>query len=420
MALTINDCHELLNLVAKQATGQASKTPIDTKEFVNLGTKVLDTGTDNVMKSLSIVMGELFVAVRPYDEKLKLFNELNTGLFTSRMRKVSFYTKDMQASGAFNTNKNPNNFGQGRDNTAGSAGDAVGTMWEQNLPDALQMNFASMNTWDTSMTFTEDQIKNAFRDEMESLKFWNGSRLQKQNEINLAQESFRRALLCDALGCRIGAAEASGQGMGTLAINLTDEFNKKFGTQYKSAELRTKYLKEFLPFMVSTIKRVQKNMRNLSSLYHNTAKKSDGSVILRQTPREKLKTMLYSPLFLDAEAMVLPEIFNDDYLDIKNYEPVDYWQSFNNDIVTDGQISVKCNYLNKDLGLTAVSLTDVYVVGFMFDTDALMTNFQFDKAMSTPPEARKNYINTWFHFARGAINDMTENGVVLYMKDKAE
>ena len=130
--------------------------------------------------------------------------------------------------------------------------------------------------------------------------------------------------------------------------------------------------------------------------------------------------MLYSPLFLDAEAMVLPEIFNDDYLDIKNYEPVDYWQSFNNDIVTDGQISVKCNYLNKDLGLTAVSLTDVYVVGFMFDTDALMTNFQFDKAMSTPPEARKNYINTWFHFARGAINDMTENGVVLYMKDKAE
>ena len=60
-----------------------------------------------------------------------------------------------------------------------------------------------------------------------------------------------------------------------------------------------------------------------------------------------------------------------------------------------------------------------YVVGILFDRDAIITNFQFEGANTTPIEARKKYRNTWFHNQKNAINDFTENAILFIMKDEA-
>ena len=107
--------------------------------------------------------------------------------------------------------------------------------------------------------------------------------------------------------------------------NLTKEFNDFYGTSYTSAQLRSTYLKDFLAFMVATIKEDSDFMTERSVQRHYAASKTVDGVqysILRHTPRDLQRLLLFSPLFRKAEALVLPEIFNPDYLDIgKQYIP---------------------------------------------------------------------------------------------------
>ncbi|MBR5584271.1 MAG: hypothetical protein IKW21_07065, partial [Lachnospiraceae bacterium] len=99
------DCYALINAIAKEATGQESTLQAqDTSSFVSVGETILNTGTENTLNAISVVLGRTFMAVRPYQAKLALINTLNSGLFTNRMRKISYYSREAQASGAFNTN----------------------------------------------------------------------------------------------------------------------------------------------------------------------------------------------------------------------------------------------------------------------------------------------------------------------------
>ena len=128
---------------------------------------------------------------------------------------------------------------------------------------------------------------------------------------------------------------------------------------------------------------------------------------------------MFNPLFTEAEAQVFPTIFNDRYLKIDNYEGVNYWQS----IDTPESVKIKCaipDVTNSNGGLQMASAeVDLpYVVGCLYDRDALMTQFYLESSAVTPLEARKRFYNTWWTFARNAINDATENFVLFYMGDE--
>ena len=161
-------------------------------------------------------------------------------------------------------------------------------------------------------------------------------------------------------------------------------------------------------------------MENRSAKYHITPPKTDGSgnnmYILRHTPRDRQRVLLYEPLFMQAEAQVLPEIFNDQYLDIdRQYEGVMFWQNE----IESSKISVTPAIPDFTLGTqkagNAVALS--YVVGLLYDEDALMVDYQLETANTSPLEARKRYRNTWLSIARNSINDFTENAVLFYMAD---
>ena len=53
------------------------------------------------------------------------------------------------------------------------------------------------------------------------------------------------------------------------------------------------------------------------------------------------------------------------------------------------------------------------------DRDGMLTDFQIERADTTPLEARKGYRNTWMHIAKNAICDPTENTIIYYMADPA-
>ena len=423
-SLTPRDCHALMNLLVKEATGQdATIQVVDSSTFVSAGELVLSTGTENVLNSLSVVLGRTFMAVRPYKAKLSIINALNTDLYTSRMRKISFYSRSAQASGDFNTQLYTNltaGYDNGENGTDAVTGNPVSTksMWVQNPAVPLEVNFAGQSVWEDSTTVYEYQLKTAFRSEDEFAQFVSGIMTEKGNDIESQKEAFNRMTILNHIAA-IYATE------GTLAtgrvINLTKAFNDRFGTSYTSAQLRSTYLKDFLAFFVATFKLTSRMMTYRSAKYHWSPAKTVGGVsytLLRHTPYDRQRVLLYEPLFTEAEALVLPEIFRPNYLDIDTqYEGIDYWQNINDPSAIDVIPAIPDASGAQTVG-SEVELP--YVVGMIYDADALMIDYQLERSYSTPLEARKAYRNIWWSFSKNAISDLCENAVIFTMEDPSD
>ena len=417
--LTPQDAHSLINLMVKEATGQdATIQAVDTSSFVSVGEQLLAAGTENVLNTLGLVLGRTMVAVRPYNAKLRIMNPVGSGMYANRLRKISYYSRESEASGAFNTQLFTN-LAMGKDNgenPSGGTPTATESMWKQNQPVPLEMNFGGSSTWQDSTTVYEDQLKAAFRDEASFNQFVAGIMIEKGNDIESQKEAFNRAALLNYIGALVNFYND-----GCTIVNLTYEFNQKYGTSYTSAQLRTTYLKDFTEFLVSTVKGYMAKLQIRQAGNHWSPAKTIGAdsyTLMRHTPLDKQRLIMYAPLFRDVEAMVLPEIFNTEYLDIgKQYEGVEFWQNIN----AGAAVSVTPAIPNKttpasgQIQGSAVSLD--YVVGLLYDEDALMVDYQLESALSSPVEARKRYRNIWWTFAQNIINDITENAVLFIMKD---
>lgn len=418
--LTPRDCHALINLMVKEATGQdATIQAVDSSTFVSCGEAILASGMENTLNALSLVLGRTFMAVRPYSGKLRLINAIDTGEYAHRLRKISFYSRESQASGDWNT-QSFDNLVMGYDNGTNS-GASTPSMWEQNQPVPLELNFSGSSVWEDSTTVYEYQVKQAFRSESDFAEFVSGILTEKGNDIESQKEAFNRmALLNHIAGLYdLGAAVVAPK----VRRNLTYDYNAKFNTNYTTAQLLSTQLKPFLEFFVAEFKKESDWMTNRSALRHWSPAKTIGGVnytLLRHTPKERQKAVLYRPLFTEAEALVMPEIFNPQYLDINNYEGVDYWQNAADPMNIDVIPAIPDSFSTGYPTVAGNEVKDIVVLGMLFDTDALMVDYHLERQAVTPLEARKGYRNMWWTFSKNAIGDFTENAVLFFMEDPSE
>ena len=429
------DSYALMNAVMAQLTGQASYQVIDARGFLDAGKLAMTYSTDEIFNALTIVGARLFTATRPYKAPLWLIDSINSGYFNNRIRKISYYSTWALPSGAFNTNLYTN-FADGYTNGVNNNGvsdQSTNDMYEQHPVHPLEMNFMNSTVWQDCITRYQDQIKIAFSSEDEWARFWGGVLTEKGNDIEQRKESHNRLTLLSRMGiaAAIGDYGSAIKGVSTV-IDLTAEYNKKFGTNYTGTQLRSTYLKSFLEFFTSEFKQISNLMTKRSLMFHiaPALTLSDGNhYILRHTPKSEQRLMMFTPFWEDAKAIVMPEIFNDEYLQAPQFESVDYWQAFDMDVDKRASVNLKVTVPGwlEDLILNTTSSSDTayvfqpdYVIGCLFDKDSVMTDFQFETARTTPVEARKNYINTWMDFGLGAIGDPTENFVLFIMSENEQ
>ena len=280
------------------------------------------------------------------------------------------------------------------------------------------MNFAGTTTWQDSQTVYENQLEAAFNSIEDFNRFVEGYMTEKANDIESQKEAFNRLALIQ----HIGMVYDMGSNMPGSKVNLTYEFNQEFGTSYTSAQLRSTYLKEFLAFMVQRIQIDSDRMTIRSKKNHWSPAKTVNGVsytLLRHTPKSKQKLMLYNPLIIKSRAYVFPELFNEQYLQIENFEGVTFWQNENEPTKVDVYPALP-NVSTPANGQVKGDRVQIpYLVGMLFDEDGLMIDYQLDTARSTPIEARKGYRNIWYTFCKNIVSDATENAIIYYMEDPA-
>ena len=420
--LTVTDGYAVINAMAEEMFGaNATITATDISSFCSVGETILNSSLDNVINTLSLVASRDLVAVRPYRAKFRLIDALDSGMYANRVRKISYYAKPAVPTGASNTQLFAENLMMGADNgvhydsSTPPVQQSVESMWLQSAPVALQVWFGGAIEWQYPYTIYENALKNAFRSPEEWTAFLNGFIVSCANDIETEKEAFSRIATLNLIA---GVADLSAN-MPSSMINITDVCNTKWGTNYTTSDILEQHFGEMLAVFVSTFKTVSDMMENRSSLYHWTPPKTINGVsyeLPRQTKKDDQRCFMISSFWNDAEAMVLPAIFNDQYLKLENFEKIDYWQNINEPmkVSVTPAIPDTSDPTEQTVG-SAVALD--YVLGVLFDRDALMVDFHLEDVASSPLEARKHYRTIWNTINKNPINDFTENIVVFYMAD---
>ena len=398
------DVYPIMNQLVQQISGQASVSVTDTTSFVSAGSTVLEAGYENVLNAISVLISRTIVAARPYEGKFKLINA-ESGAFDNRARKISFYSKFAQASGAFNT-QTYTNLGTGLDDESGA-----GSMWEQNPAIPVEKYFFNSATYDFSHTEYIEQLKIAFQNEASFLDFLNGMRTEIMNDIEQQKEAKARALVLDRIaGTKLLVDK--GELGAECAVNLTAEFNAEHGTSYTTQQILEEHTVAFLEFFLARIKNDSDMLTNRTALFHDPMTKQISGVdyyVLRHTPKDKQK-LIYNSRIFNQIKLSLAEIFHPEMLDLPNGEGVQYWQGVSDPYKVDIKPALP-------EGATSSEVSMDIVIGMLFDYDALISNIRYEGMLATPINARHMYRNEFWHFLFSNWNDYSENAVVYYMSD---
>ena len=391
--LTPVDVYALMNAVVSQATGRTDLAVVDTTTFASVGEIVLRTGTENTLNAISAVIGKTIFSVRPYKGKLESLRVAQQR-WGGQARKIINLYDEAEKSDDWNTDVTQDALADG-----GSV-----DMYKIRKPKALQLNFYGTKVLQKHITRFRDQLSLAFHSEDEFIRFIDSVMVEFSNEIELLNEAESRATLLNFM--------AGISSMGLTEVDLVAEYNNEYGTQYTRAQLLSTYIESFMKFVASEIKIYSSRLTDMSTLHH--ANLTGYNKIMRHTPKERQKMVMYEPIFIKTQAEVYSGLFNPEYLDIGSFEGVNYWQSQS----TPTAINVKPNILDVATGASkdaelAVELN--YVLGILFDEEACGVMPQFDYSSTTPFNSAGGYYNMYMHWRFNSYCDYTENAVLFVL-----
>lgn len=395
------DLYSTFNSLILNATGSTFST-LDMSSAITVGQAAQLYGYENTLNALSSAMGRVLIAARPYKATYGLV-ESDSEAYGQIMRKISYFYDGFEPEESWNTDLSS---GQLNDGTTVDA-------YKIRKRYPLEMHFGGMKVLQKSYTRFLSQLKVAFSNAEDFERFYRGEAIQISNEIQMMKEAENMALVINAM------AATYNTGMNGMKINLVTAFNDVKGTSYTSSDLLGAHLKEFTQFFVSTFKYLSDMFTKNTALYHLAPNKTNDAgqklTLLRHTPKNKQRLLLNSQLWYDVESMVFPEIFNDNYLKLEQAELLPYWQS----AAGGDLISATPNQFDVETGLskTGEPVKDLRVVGLLYDADALAVSYRQENVLTTPINARGNYYNTVYHWAKDYRYDPTENMVLFYMKD---
>ena len=402
------DISAVLNSLIAQGAG-ANLAATDLSSTITVAEVDRLYGVERITGALSQILGKTLIAIRPYDNYSFRNIETDSQTYGFLRRKISYYSSNFQTDESWNYAGS----GDGYNLKDGVSID----MYKIHKQYPLEMRYGGNKVIEKVVTRFLYQYREAFQNQESFNKFVQGLAIEVNNSIQHMKESRNRAIVLNFIGGLYNT------GTNRSKVNLTQEFNKKYGTTYTSVQLRTTHLKEFSQYLATRIKYDADMMEKDTDLFHLTPAKNDDSgnklQLLRHTPKSEQRLMLLAPFMYDIEKFVLPEIFHDGYLRLKNYEAIPYWQSA--EAGKEGSVSVTPNQLKVSNGSTekGANVTTPYVIGLLYDRPACVSTFRLAEVIPTPYNAAGAYYNTYYHFANDFQNDFTENGILYYMEDAA-
>lgn len=388
---TFNQISTILNSIVADAQGRTANiatTPRNTAEFVTMATTALSAGTDPIMNSIMQMVNRTVFAYRPYTRKFQLL-DVDGIEWGNTVRKITpIFTDGAENQPMYNSQP-----------ADGSASD----QWTIKRPKVAQTVFTGAEQYEIQApTVFVDQLNTAFRGPDELSQFIANQVGEVSNEMEQQAETLARMTAVNFAAAKIHTDNG--------VVHLLTEYKAATGLNDLTAQ--TVYQPEkfpaFIKWVYARIASVSDQMTERSTAYHTTL---DNAIILRHTPKEYQRLLMFSPAMHEIKSMVLADTYHDSFLSLIPYEAVNFWQNLNQP----QQINVVCKYMDTDGSINTETVAEDKVFAILYDRDAMGVNIFSEGALVTPVHAKGKYYNTFHHMAKRYWNDTTENGVVFLL-----
>ena len=382
--MSFEDASAILNNIRQQVTGESSLAPVNTADFVAVGTTLLQSGYDPVLNAITQMVTKTIFSIRPYSRKFGGI-KVDSEMWGSIVRKLAVADKAWEPNEEFDLVD-----GQSIDH------------YKVSKPDVLELKFYGAEDFSKHYTIFKDQLNNAFSGPAEFGRFMS---MVVQNVSDMIEQNFE-SIARMVIANYVGGKKVANNGV----IHLLTEYNSETGQSLTSTTVfAPANFGDFMKWVYARIDTLTSLMTERSNKFQIQV---TGKEITRHTPYEYQKVYLYAKLMNDMKARVLSSTFNYGFIEYADVEEVNYWQS----IDTPMSIDVTPNYLDTDGSIkTGAEQNIANLVGVIFDREALGYTVMNEWSATTPLNASGGYWNTFYHFLMKWWVDYSEKGIILLL-----
>lgn len=390
----ITQAYAIINAMYQQATGSTSLTAVDTSSFVKVATTTLQTGYDNFMNAMSLVLTDSIFAWRPYEDKFRII-EADAKRFGNHIRKISPLD---------DTAVNDDEYGL----VDGSPVDP----WTVRKPKTIQFNYYDKVAHSRWVTLPKRQIDGAVRSPEEFARFVAMVLGDMRNQIAQDREDSKRLCFINFI---MGVVQDEALTPNARVYNLLSEY--KTATGQSTLTLQDIYTStHFMPFIQWASARIASISDRMTERGYQFHKNITNVNIPRHTPKEYQKFALMADFYRQVEASAFSNTFHEQYVKgFGDFEPINFLQSAEDGKRDKISLSKFTSLANDGSIFTASAGTYTLdnFVGIIFDRDAMLHTTINEWSQSTNMNPRGGYENLWYHYTNRYANDFTENCAIF-------
>jgi len=384
--MSFEDAAAILNNIRKQVTGETAAAPVNTSQFISIGTTILQAGYDPTLSAITQMIAKTIFSIRPYNRKFGGI-KMDEQQWGAIVRKLAIVDTDWETDTHYDLID-----GQSLDH------------YVIKKSPVLQLNFYGQNVFERHMTIYTNQLDSAFADPSSFGRFM---AMLTQNIMDMIEQN-HESIARMTIGNFIGAKVSQNNGV----IHLLTEYNAETGITpalTATTVYDPQYFGDFCKWMFARIATLTSLMTERSQEFQINV---TGKAINRHTPYEMQKVYIYAPLMNEMKSRVLSATFHPEFIDYADVEAVNFWQSIQSPM----RLNVTPVYLKADGTYdTAAAQNITNLVGVIFDRDALGYTMVNERAAVTPLNAKGLYFNQYWHETSRWYNDQSEKGIVLLL-----
>lgn len=368
--MNTNQIYALVNSVSAQALGSSAIDAVDAQGLVSLGDTILSsqTNTEAFLNTLVQRIGRTILSYRRYTNKLSdlVVDDFTMGAILQKI-KVSMPAAETDPAYSLTNGQSVDHYVVAK-------------------PVVHQKLFVTRTPYAFHVTVQRETLREAFLSETALGSFISVIFGEVQNKIELALEDLGRTAIANYM------AEIANT---SREIKLVTNYNENAATGSTVTAANAMFDNAFLRYAVAQMQLYSKRFTDMSTLYN------DGTET-RHTPKEDQRLRILSEFATMLETVVDYAAFHDEYVKVKGYTEINYWQSAQDP----DEIMI-----NRASDGTETELANI--IGILHDRDALGMYKKDTDVLTTPVNAAGMYYNTYWHEKQLWFNDLSENAVIF-------
>lgn len=403
--MKVEQIASILNDLNDAMVGADTTFADDLSNIVDAGKSVLDyTGEnndnyENYIRKLIDRVGKVIFVDRAYRSQAPNILK-DSWEYGSILMKVRVELMDNKDNATWQLGDIPN--GTGLSNDQDAQGNPITPSrldpFVLNKPTAQAKFYNKRVTYEIPITLADYQLRSAFTSASEMARFI----ATIENRIRVKKTLDVDALIMATIRNLAGYKIATGK-----AINLLPLYNATVpaASAIQAADFWTN--PDAIRFANKTISLYKKYMAAASTLFNE-------SDYVTFTPEDRLKAVFLAEYVKDAEVYLYADTFHNEYDKLDGYSEIGFWQGTSTDGSLKSRSKIFGTFVSDDERTVTGGVDGV--IAALFDEEAAVVCCEHDRTTSQR-NGRAEYVNYFYKYDCGIINDMQENCVIFYISD---